>query len=181
MYSPIEFVNASMDELGAYKKALLETEYKIMDWLKRIDQKETEAFIEIAKNVEMYQTYNGEPLKDGFQFERFAAGILTWNGFTNVTVTPKTNDFGGDVLAEKEGIKFVFQCKYYTLPVGVEAVQQVFAAKIHYSCHVAVVITNSVFTKAASILAEESGVLLWGGDKFRIMIDNAKKMMNNKG
>lgn len=102
MPSPLEFVNAPMDELGAYKKALLETEYRIMDWLKRVDQKETEAFIEIAKNVEVYQTYNEEPLKDGFEFERFASGILKWNGFSNVTVTPKTNDFGGDILAEKE-------------------------------------------------------------------------------
>ena len=45
--------------------------------------------------------------------------------------------------------------------VGIDAVQQVCGAKIHYGAHVGVVASNSVFTHAAKILAEEAGIFLW--------------------
>lgn len=78
--------------------------------------------------------------------------------------TQKSGDYGADVIAEKDGIKYVFQCKYYTTQVGIEAVQQIYAAKDFYSAHVAIVVTNSVFSKAAKVLARELGVVLWDGE-----------------
>lgn len=157
--------DSAMADIKKYQDALYRAESMIMDWLKRVDKKEIAVFDEIQAICETYNKYNQTPPADGFEFEEYFGNLLTMNGFTGVNVTQRSQDFGADVLAEKDGIKYVFQCKYYTHPVGVAAVQQVFASKIHYSAHVAVVATNSVFTKSAKVLAQESGVVLWDCEK----------------
>lgn len=151
------------DDLKAYSKAIYEAEYRIMDYAKRIDAKESAVFQEIQRNFEKYNHYNSEKTaqKDGILFESEFADLLVKNGFQEVKVTPPSKDYGADVIAKKDGVQYVFQCKYYTSAVGIEAIQQVYGAKIHYGAHVAVVATNSVFTLAAKTLAEESKVLLW--------------------
>lgn len=152
-----------LEELKKYKLALHETEFKIIDWLNRVDKKEQSAFDEIKESVKAFKEYNQMPLEDGYGFENLVAQALIQNGFSNVTTTGGSGDFGADVVAEKDGMKYVIQCKYYSSSVGVKAVQEVFSSKIHYRAHIAVVATNSVFTKAAKTLAEETGVLLWDG------------------
>lgn len=154
-----------------FQIALLETEYRSLDWLKRIDKKEAEIFEEIRNKVDQFNGCNTSPIEDGFDFEKTFAKALENKNFCEIKVTEKSGDFGADILAEKDGIKYVIQCKYYSSPVGIDSIQQVYAAKIYYSSHVAVVATNSVFTKAAKILAEETGVILWDGEKVNGMMD----------
>ena len=156
-------------EIKNFQVALLETEYRSLDWLKRVDKREIQAFEEIRNNIDDFNVSNASPTQEGFIFEKDFAKALEKNGFLNIQVTEKSGDFGADILAEKDGVKYVIQCKYYSSAVGIEAVQQIYAAKIYYSSHVAVVATNSVFTKAAKILAEETGVLLWNGKKVQEM------------
>lgn len=168
-----ETARADLNALKEYKEALHRAELTIIDWMKRVDRKEREAFEEIRKDVDEYQKCNQSPPEDGFDFERKFAAALKLQGYENVVVTEESGDFGADILAEKDGVKYVIQCKYYTSSVGVKAVQQVFASKIHYSAHVAVVATNSVFTKSAKVLAEETGVLLWNGLKVQEILPPA--------
>ena len=149
-----------------YEVSLRRAEFTVIDWFKRVDRKENAAFEEILADVERYKRYmEAAPEMDGFQFEEYVAGLLVKNGYANVQVTQKTQDFGADITAENQSVRYVVQCKYYTSQVGVEAVQQIYAAKIHYDAHIAVVATNSVYTRAAKVLAEELNVVLWdGGD-----------------
>ncbi len=98
--------------------------------------------------------------------------LLESNGFTRVRITKASNDYGADVLAEKDGVKYAIQCKRYSNPVGITAVQEVIASKAMYNCHVAVVLTNSTFTKSAIELAQKNGVLLWDKAKLAKMIEN---------
>lgn len=154
--------------------AIYNTELRSLDWIKRVDRKETAAFEEIRQSVEKFNKYNDNPSENGFQFEENFAVLLTLNGYVNVQVTQRSNDFGADIIAEKDGIIYSIQCKYYTSPVGIEAVQQIYAARIYYAAHVAVVATNSVFTKSAKVLAEKSGVALWDGE----FIEKMKKSAN---
>lgn len=168
-----ETAKADLEVLQQYKIALHKTEFTIIDWLKRVDRKEQGAFEEIRRDVEEYQKCNQSPPENGYDFERNFASALKRKGFLNVIITKKSGDFGSDILAEKDGVKYVIQCKYYTSSVGIKSVQQVFASKIHYSAHVAVVATNSVFTKSAKVLAEETGVLLWNGLKVQEMLESA--------
>ena len=55
------------------------------------------------------------------------------------------------------------QCKYYSAPVGLGAVQEAVAGKAMYGCNAAMVVTNSTFTKAAEELAVQNGVVLISG------------------
>ena len=114
---------------------------------------------------------------DGHTFERYCANVLAENGFRNVQVTQGSGDQGVDIIAYKEDIKYGIQCKCYASDIGNRAVQEVFAGKAFYQCHVGVVLTNRYFTKSAIELASRNGVILWNRDKLLHMVDkyNARK------
>lgn len=115
---------------------------------------------------------------DGWKFEQYAADILRLTGYSNVTVTTGSGDYGIDILAEREGITYAIQCKCYSNPVGNKAVQEAFSGKEYYKRMVAVVLTNSSFTSAALKTAAETRVLLWDRAKLREMILQAKPELN---
>lgn len=97
---------------------------------------------------------------DGYEYERLVAQYLRSHGYTGVKVTQASGDYGVDVIAHKSRHKYAVQCKYYSAPVGVGAVQEVVAGKAKYKCDKAIVVTNSTFTKAASELAAANHVEL---------------------
>lgn len=101
---------------------------------------------------------------DGIDFEQIVCDILVENGFELAENTQASADFGVDILALREGISYAIQCKRYDGPVGLEAVQQVYAGRSYYECHVALVLTNRYFTSGAKKLADKIGVVLWDRD-----------------
>lgn len=112
---------------------------------------------------------------DGRSFELFTGDLLFRNGFENINVTQASYDFGVDVIAEKDDVKYAIQCKRYNGPIGVSAVQEVIASKSLHDCHVACVLTNSSFTPAAVELAKKNLVILWDRKKLQKFIDNANR------
>ena len=111
---------------------------------------------------------------DGWQFEQYCADLLTKLGYSNVSVTTGSGDYGIDVLAEHDGVTYAIQCKCYSHPVGNKAVQEAFSGKEFYKRMVGVVVTNNTFTQAAVKTASETRVLLWDRSKLREMILTAK-------
>ena len=107
---------------------------------------------------------------DGLAFEELACEILLANGFDSVENTKASGDFGVDILASKEGMTYAVQCKCYHDKVGLEAVQEVYAGRDYYECHVAVVLTNQTFTPAAIKLADKIGVVLWDRNTLRDLL-----------
>ncbi len=97
----------------------------------------------------------------GKQFEHAIQEILEAKDFK--TRTLPWNDYGADLIAEKEGLRFVIQCKRYSNNVGLEAVQEAYTACRYYGCDKAWVITNSEFTFQAERLAEKIGVRAMNG------------------
>ena len=61
---------------------------------------------------------------EGAEFEKYCARLLEKRGFIDVNITKASGDFGVDILAEKEGVTYAIQCKRYTDPVGVKAIQE---------------------------------------------------------
>ena len=116
----------------------------------------------------------------GIDFERISKQLLEKNGFEDVNVTKASGDYGADVIAYKDGVKYAIQCKKYSSKVGVNAVQEVIASKSMYKCHVGVVLTNNYFTPNAKKLAEENGVLLWDVEKLQNLISNSGLDGQNK-
>lgn len=155
------------EQMERYEQQLHLLERRVFDWVRLREKDESAAFEELRNKVEVFvRAQDALPEEmTGLEFEQYFSGLLVKNGYTNVKVTKKTGDFGADVIADLGGVKYAFQCKYYTAPVGFEAVYQIHAAKTMYGAHVAVVATNSVFTKPAQIAAEELKVLLWDGGK----------------
>ena len=117
---------------------------------------------------------SGYDSMEGHDFEYFCADLLKRNGFRNVSVTQGSGDQGIDILAEKEGVQYGIQCKCYTSDIGNKAVQEAFAGKVFYNCHVAAVLTNQHFTKSAIELAQVNKVLLWDREKLDSFIKSAK-------
>ena len=111
---------------------------------------------------------------EGHEFEFLCANILRKNNYENVTVTQGSGDQGIDIIAYRDGIKYGIQCKCYSSPIGNRAVQEVFAGKTFYQCHVGIVLTNNYFTPAAVELAQRNGIVLWDRDKLLLMIENSK-------
>ena len=107
---------------------------------------------------------------EGHDFEYYCADLLSAYGFQDVEVTRGSGDFGVDILAKKEDITYAFQCKCYDKPIGVKAVQEVYAGKDYYDRMIGVVITNQYFTEPAIKLASKLNVILWDRDNLNDLI-----------
>lgn len=111
---------------------------------------------------------------DGIQFEHFCCSLLLQNGFYNVDVTRASGDQGVDVLAEKDGIRYAIQCKCFSSDLGNTPIQEIYAGKEMYNCHIGVVMSNRYFTPGAKELAEKTRVILWDRDKLASFVNTIK-------
>ena len=98
---------------------------------------------------------------EGHDFEEYCADLLRRNGFSDVTVTKGSGDFGIDILCEKDGVTYGVQCKRYDKPIGVYAIQQAYAGRDYYGRMVGAVMTNQYFTEAAVKAASKLNIMLW--------------------
>ena len=108
---------------------------------------------------------------EGHDFEYFCADLLKHRGFIDVEVTKGSGDYGIDILAEKDGITYAIQCKCYSAPVGVKAVQEAYAGRDYYDKMVAAVLTNQYFTSPAVDAAKKLKILLWDRGYLERMIE----------
>lgn len=98
---------------------------------------------------------------EGHEFEYFCAELLKKKGFLEVEVTRGSGDYGVDILAQKDGITYAIQCKCYNAPIGVKAVQEIYAGRDFYDCMVGAVMSNQYFTAPATEAAKKLKILLW--------------------
>lgn len=108
---------------------------------------------------------------EGHDFEYFCADLLRRRGFTEVEVTKGSGDYGVDILAEKDGVTYGIQCKRYTSPVGVKAIQEAYAGRDYYDRMVGAVMTNQYFTSPAVEAAKKLKILLWDGGYIESMME----------
>lgn len=114
---------------------------------------------------------------DGWSFERWFADLLQYHGYTDITVTQRSGDYGGDVTANKNGERFVFQCKRYTDNVGVKAVQEAHFAESIYDCQHSAVVSNREFSRSAVKGAAKTGVKLIGRKELAEMLREKSKAL----
>ncbi len=95
------------------------------------------------------------------EYEAHVGRSLQEWGFRDVKLIGGTGDFGADVLCRDDGgNKVCVQCKKYSKPVGVSAVQEVIGARGFYGCSRAIVVTTVGYTPSARQLADRNGVEL---------------------
>ena len=124
-------------------------------------------------NIQKLSIFQADRL-DGSEFEYFVAELLKNDGFSNVEVTGKSGDQGGDVLATKDEEKYVFQAKRHSLDnkVSNSAVQEAYGAIPYYNADIGMVITNSFYTNGARELAAKTGIILWSRQEVMKLIAN---------
>lgn len=108
---------------------------------------------------------------EGHDFEYFCARLLEQRGFLEVEVTKGSGDYGVDILAEKEGVTYAVQCKCYSAPIGVKAVQEAYAGRDYYDRMVGAVLTNQYFTAPAVEAAKKLKILLWDRGYLESMLE----------
>lgn len=119
----------------------------------------------LKKRFYLNSTLNKIDNFKGEEFEDYLYYIYKQHGY-KVKKTPRTGDFGVDlILIDRSGEKIAIQAKRWKSNVGVKAVQEIVAGRIHYNCDRAVVVTNSYFTKAAIKLANSNNVELVNRDQ----------------
>lgn len=105
-------------------------------------------------------TTNSFSKLSGPDFENLLYRLYEALGYS-VQMTGKTGDQGGDLIATQGQERLLVQAKCYKdCSVGNKAIQEAAAARSHYDCNKAVVITTSVFTKEATELAKTNKVEL---------------------
>ncbi|KQP50304.1 restriction endonuclease [Methylobacterium sp. Leaf108] len=97
--------------------------------------------------------------EEGIAYERHCAGRLRAAGWQART-TAASGDQGADIVAERDGLRLVVQCKRHGRPIGNAAVQEAACAARYWSGDLAAVVTNAGFTPAARKLAAATDVLL---------------------
>ncbi|WP_099347939.1 restriction endonuclease [Acetobacter aceti] len=93
----------------------------------------------------------------GLAYEQACASALRASGWL-VRTTRTSGDFGADLVCRTDGVSMVVQCKAYSKPAGISAVQQAHAAMSHYRTTQAAVMCDAGFTQAARSLAASTGV-----------------------
>lgn len=97
----------------------------------------------------------------GTEFEHYLAGLFKSHGY-HVETTPKTGDYGADLLLHKDKQKIAVQAKRWVGSVGVGAVQEALSGMAYYRCNSAWVVTTGNYTPNAVELAKQSNVQLLG-------------------
>jgi HJR/Mrr/RecB family endonuclease len=96
---------------------------------------------------------------DPIEFENRCAEAMRMAGW-DASTTKGSGDQGVDVVAERDGVRLVLQCKRHSKSVGNKAVQEALSGKVYASADHAAVVTNAPFSKSAVELAEKTGVHL---------------------
>jgi restriction system protein len=102
----------------------------------------------------------------GEEFEEYVAELLRSQGY-KTRMTPRSGDYGVDIVASKDGVKTAVQVKRYNKKLDQKPIREAVTgmAVRQYGCTKAMVVTNSTFTKAATFLAAESGCELVDREK----------------
>ncbi|URZ15439.1 restriction endonuclease [Clostridium felsineum] len=115
----------------------------------------------------------------GEEFEEFLKAHFEKLGY-KVELTPKTGDYGADLVLNRNGSKTVVQAKRWINKVGIEAVQQVIGARAYYKADKCLVVTNNYFTPNAINLAESNkDVELWDRKELIKIMNKNNPNINN--
>lgn len=117
------------------------------------------SFIRYIRSVVQNSRLKSVDTMSGIDFEYYIAEVLQNTGYYNVTLTEQF-DYGVDIIAEKDGIRWGIQVKRYSGLVKAAAVRQVVTGLRIYNCDRAMVITNSIFSNVARRLAAGNDCVL---------------------
>jgi len=101
---------------------------------------------------------------DWFQFEKFCAAILQAEGYAVERRGGAHPDGGVDLIAEKDGVRNLIQCKHWrSWNVQEKIVREMLGSMMHFQVAAGVIMTMKGWTAPAAILARQHGIALISG------------------
>lgn len=153
------------------KKDIKESSKQLENDIVQLNQKKNELDKMLQKRENFYIETELKYIDtlDGWSFEQYCSSLLQKIGYTSV-VTKGSNDYGGDILAEKENIKYVIQCKRYNEAISAKPIGEVLRSIKHYKCEKGIILTNNYFTNNAIEEANDCDIELWDRNKLIKML-----------
>lgn len=141
-------------------------------WAEKILNK-YESFLEKKRDKIQLMVTSNYAFISPYEFEELVAELFKKMGY-DVTLTPKSGDYGVDVIARSGGDVIAIQAKKYSKGnnVGNRDVQRLLGA-MHLStikANKGILITTSEFTVQAKEQAKEAPIELWHGEYFNSIL-----------
>lgn len=158
---------AYMDDPGKFYLATLKAHYiaRVQEIDRQIEESKRQ---EILKEQAEKRRIHKEQLESvggfkhvgtGDDYESFVMFCVKDAGYACKKVGG-SGDYGADLVVDVNGKNLVIQCKFYSTPVGYDAIQQVYAAKSIYKGTWCCVVSNAGFTRQAIVGGRKLGVKL---------------------
>lgn len=109
----------------------------------------------------------------GDEFALWFARFLEKTGYTGIKIIGASFDEGADIIAQKAGINYCFQCKNQKKRVYLSAFQEVYYGKPD-NCNIPVVVTTGSISKTAMKSGERHGIQSWDGKYLAKLIEAAR-------
>lgn len=78
-------------------------------------------------------------------FERVICRLAIAEGFSGARVVGQSNDHGADIIASKNGVRWLFQAKHWGKPVGVDVIDDTLRAAQIYKARIPVIVSSNGF------------------------------------
>lgn len=104
----------------------------------------------------------------GIEFENYVEALFQAEGYRTET-TPRSGDYGVDIIASKNKQRIAVQCKRYKKTLDQTPVREVYAGMSKHGCDIAMVVANRGFTKHAVELARSVGCILIDREKLGLL------------
>ena len=111
-------------------------------------------------------------------FERLICRLVIAEGFSGARVVGQSNDHGADIIASRNGVRWLFQAKHWKKPVGVEVIDETLKAAQIYKAKVPVIVALNGFDSKAiehQKLLMQSGINIQLWD-LNILVEHAKRL-----
>lgn len=190
--APSQFGDAVVSQLfrtlayfGQFVLPALFTIGAMVSWIRRRRRKKLYDSMEvssIAETIEKNSSISKDPLKNmsWSDFEQLIAEFFQRNGFS-VSETPSGPDGGVDLLLEKNGKKFIVQCKHWQkFKVSVQVVREQFGIMHAEGAHGVYIVTSGVFTEDAIQFAQGKNIVLIDGSKLRQIVSKTHRTIENE-
>lgn len=111
-------------------------------------------------------------------FERLICRLAMAEGFTGARVVGQSNDHGADIIATRNGIRWLFQAKHWKKPVGIEVIDETLKAAQLYKAKVPVIAASNGFDSKAidhqkNLMQSGINIQLWTPD---ILVEHVNRL-----
>ena len=118
-------------------------------------------------------------------FERMVSRALVVSGYSDARIVGQSGDHGADVIANKNGMRWLFQVKHWEQPVGIAVIDETIKAASTYEAKVPVIVASNGFDSKARdyqkvLMRNEVPIQMWDVQFLMSFLNRNKDKVPNK-